>query len=97
MHDWRTVLRVVGEDGTLVWEWKRSPGRGRYATDRWLADTMVRDAYAIQWPEWAGSGRYRVEVGLRPFGGELVQPMQGETPLGDTAHPYFFLGWLERK
>ena len=94
-QDWRTTLRVVAEDGTLVWEWRRSPGYGRYSTDRWPAGTLMRDAYAIGWPDWAGPGRYRVEVGLAPLNGDLVRPV---TP-GDAAapdHPYVFLGWLER-
>jgi hypothetical protein len=95
-HDWRTVLRIVAADGTLVWEWKRSPGRGRWSTDRWSAGTVLRDAYGVQWPEWATDGRYRVEVGLQPFGQELVVPMRDGHALAQEDHRYLFLGWLER-
>ena len=52
-QDRRTVLRVTSEDGSLVWEWRRSPGAGRWSTDRWPQSTVVRDAYAVQWPDWA--------------------------------------------
>jgi hypothetical protein len=94
-QDWRVLLRVVAEDGALVWEWQRSPGYGRLSTDRWPAGTVVRDAYAVGWPNWAGAGRYRVEVGLAPAGGELVQP-SGPPEIVPGDHPYFLLGWLER-
>ena len=85
-QDWRTNLRVTAEDGTLVWEWRRSPGYGRFSTDHWPALTSLRDEYVVRWPDWAGPGRYRVEVTLYPFDG---------TP-GD-AHPYTLLGWLQKE
>ena len=85
-QDWRINLRVTAEDGTLVWEWRRSPGYGRFSTDHWTAGTILRDAYAVQWPEWAGPGRYRVEVTTYPFGGE-----PGEV------YPFALVGWLERE
>jgi hypothetical protein len=84
-QDWRTNIRVTAEDGTLVWEWRRSPGYGRYSTDKWRIDTSMRDVYEVGWPAWAGPGRYRVEVTLYPFGGEP-----------GTAFPYALLGWLEK-
>lgn len=87
--DYRTVLRVVAQDGTLVWEWRRSPGAGRFSTDRWPADYVMRDAYTINWPEWAGPGTYLVEVGMQPFGGDLIPPEGQE-------HPFLFVGEIER-
>lgn len=92
-QDWRVTLRITAEDGSLVWEWRRSPGYGRFATDRWPAGTTVRDAYTVGWPEWAGPGRYRVEVAAAPFGGDFVLPT-----LPDAApdHPYALVGWLTR-
>ncbi len=86
--DYRAVLRIVTEDGALVWERSRSPGAGRWSSDRWPAGAIVEDAYEIGWPEWAGSGRYRVEVGLRPFGAELLKPA--------SEQDYTTLGTLER-
>ena len=85
-QDWRTNLRITAEDGTLVWEWRRSPGYGRFSSDRWLAGTTVRDEYAVQWPEWAEPGQYRVEVTLYPFGSEP-----------GAAFPPLMLGWLEKR
>ena len=90
-EDWRTVLRVVAEDGTLVWEWHRSPGSGRWSTDHWPQGAIVRDAYSIRWPEWAGQGKYLVEVGLLPYGGSLVSPVGM-----DGGHPFVQLGAIER-
>jgi hypothetical protein len=84
-QDWRTNLRVTAEDGTLVWEWRRSPGYGRLSSDHWTAATTLRDEYAVRWPDWAGPGLYRIEVTLYPFGGN-----PGEN------HPYALLGWLEK-
>jgi hypothetical protein len=95
-QDWRTNLRVVAEDGSLVWEWRRSPGYGRWSTDHWPAGAVLRDAYAVNWPDWAGPGRYRIEVGLMPYGGELVLPTD-PPDAASAGHPYIFLGWLERQ
>jgi hypothetical protein len=85
-EDWRTDLRVTAEDGTFIWEWRRSPGYGRFSSDHWSAGTVVRDEYIVRWPDWAGTGRYRVEVTLYPFGGEPGQDQ-----------PFFLLGWIEKE
>lgn len=95
LTDWRVVLRVVAEDGTLVWERQRSPGSGRWSSDHWPAGYLMRDVYAVQWPTWAGPGRYRVEVGAYPFGGKAVTPARGGPP-ASSGDPYVFLGWLDR-
>lgn len=81
-QDWRVILRIVAEDGTLIWEWKRSPGAGRFSTDRWPAGYVMRDVYQVVWPEWAGPGRYRAEVSAYPFGGAPGAAV--------------FVGWLVR-
>ncbi len=85
------MLRVVAADGTLVWEWHRSPGAGRWSTDHWPQGTLVRDAYSIRWPEWAGQGEYLVEIGLQPYGGELILPTNM-----DGGHLFVPLGFIER-
>ncbi|MFN3981410.1 MAG: ArnT family glycosyltransferase [Caldilinea sp.] len=92
-QDWRTTLRVVTEDGSLVWEWRRSPGYGRWSTDRWPAGVVVEDVYIVGWPDWAGPGRYLVEVGLQPYDGAYATPVQG----GQTVEGVFVqLGWWQR-
>jgi hypothetical protein len=93
--DLRVVLRIVAEDGSLVWEWRRSPGGGRWSTDRWPSGTLVRDAYPVRWPDWAQAGRYRVEVGVQPFAEDFLLPQQNQQPATDNEHPFVFLGWLE--
>lgn len=45
--DLRVAFRLEDGAGDLVWEWKRSPGAGRYSTDRWPAGRLVADAYRI--------------------------------------------------
>jgi 4-amino-4-deoxy-L-arabinose transferase-like glycosyltransferase len=81
-QDWRTRLRITAEDGSLVHEHRRSPGYGRFATDTWPAATTLRDAYTIPWPDWAGPGRYRVEVALYAYGNDPGDPVE--------------IGWIER-
>ncbi len=95
-EDWRTVLRVTAADGSQVWEWRRSPGSGRWSTDRWPQGAVVRDAYTVQWPDWAGTGRYRVEVGLQPYDKELALPWVDGAAVTNSDHPFYELGWLER-
>jgi hypothetical protein len=94
--DWRTDLRVVAEDGSLVWQWRRSPGYGRWSTDHWPAGTTLSEEYEVRWPEWAGPGRYGVEVALAPFAESPVLPTRDGLPLAESGHPFFFLGWLVR-
>jgi hypothetical protein len=93
--DLRVVLRIVAEDGTLVWEWRRSPSGGRWSTDHWPPGMIAHDGYAIRWPDWAQSGRYRVEVGVQPFEEDFLLPQQNQKPATEGEHPFVFLGWLE--
>lgn len=93
--DLRVVLRIVAADGTLVWEWRRAPGGGRWSTDHWPPDVILRDAYTIRWPEWAPAGRYLVEVGVEPFNADFLLPQQNDQPATETGQPFAFLGWLE--
>ncbi|MCC7353886.1 MAG: glycosyltransferase family 39 protein [Anaerolineae bacterium] len=64
-NDLRTVLRLIDRDGNLVWEWKRSPGAGRFSTDRWPPGRLVADAYHI--PAAALDKMARAEVGVYSF------------------------------
>ncbi len=95
-RDWRVRLRITAVDGTLVWEWKRSPGAGRWSTDHWPPGYVMRDRYRVRWPDWAGPGRYRVEVGVYPFMGDPVVPQSGGKPVASPDHPLFMVGWLRR-
>jgi len=86
-EDYRVVLRLVAEDGTLMREWRRSPGAGRWSTDRWPAGALVADIYRIAWPDGESAKRYLIEVGVQPFAGDLMAPADSEAgqiyaPLG---------------
>jgi hypothetical protein len=95
-QDWRTVLRITAEDGSLVWEWRRSPGEGRWSTDRWSPGVIVRDVYKVGWPDWAGPGRYRVEAAVQAFNGPWAVPVQAGSPIASVEHPFATLGWITR-
>jgi hypothetical protein len=64
-EDLRTTLRLNDGAGSLAWEWKRSPGAGRFSTDRWDAGRVVRDAYFV--PVDALNRATGIELGIRPF------------------------------
>jgi hypothetical protein len=78
--DLRTALRVLDAQGNIVWEWKRSPGAGRFSVDRWPRGRVVADTYRI--PPDALARAARIEVGVRAFPeGPFLAPAGGA---GDT-------------
>lgn len=64
-EDLRTALRLLDTQGNVLWEWKRSPGAGRFSTDRWPVGGLVADVYRPPAEAWAQTAR--IEVGVRPF------------------------------
>jgi len=58
-------VRLVDDEGNLLWEWKRSPGAGRWSTDRWPVGRVYEDVYRV--PEDAAAKAGRLEIGIRPF------------------------------
>jgi len=60
--DLRAELRVTGATGNLLWDWKRSPGAGRFSTDRWPAGRIVADTYNLP-----ADAVGQVELGVRAF------------------------------
>jgi hypothetical protein len=75
-EDLRTTLRLSDSAGNSIWEWKRSPGAGRFSTDRWEANRVVRDVYLV--PAEALDEADRVGLGLRPFtDGDWLLPATG--------------------
>jgi hypothetical protein len=85
-NDLRPSLRLVHVDGWLAAEWSHSPAGGRYSTDRWLPGEVIADDYLIV-PQPATPGAYRVELSVRPFGGDWL-PAESQTAAG----PNVFLG-----
>ncbi|GEM_PF-387540 len=63
--DLRTSLRLLNAQGDVLWEWKRSPGAGRFSTDRWPVGRPVTDVYRV--PTAVLARAARVEIGVRPF------------------------------
>jgi hypothetical protein len=63
--DLRTTVRLSDAAGNVAWEWKRSPGAGRFSTDRWDVNRVVRDTYSV--PKDAFERATAVELGLRSF------------------------------
>jgi hypothetical protein len=90
-QDWQSVVRVVAVDGAMVWEWRHVPGGGRLSTDRWPAGFVMRDPYAVRWPDWATPGSYLLEVGLTGPEGDIVPPD------GVQGSPFVPLGRLEQE
>ena len=64
-EDLRTALRLLDSEGNLLWEWKRSPGAGRFSTDRWPVGRMVADTYRP--PPAALAQAASVQVGRAPL------------------------------
>ena len=60
--DLRAELRVTDAAGNVVWGWKRSPGAGRFSTDRWPAGRIVADSYSLP-----ADATGQVELGVRAF------------------------------
>jgi 4-amino-4-deoxy-L-arabinose transferase-like glycosyltransferase len=70
--DYRTLVRLLDADGHPVWEWKRSPGSGRYSTDRWTPGRVVADVYAPPAGTLERAVRVEVRVYAFPDGGWLA-------------------------
>ena len=71
--DLRPALRLVHQDGWLAAEWSHAPAGGRYSTDRWRQGEVIADDYVVL-PQPGSPGLFTVEVGVRPFGGDWINP-----------------------
>jgi hypothetical protein len=71
--DLRPALRLVHQDGWLAAEWSHAPAGGRYSTDRWRSGEVIADDYLVL-PQPGSPGVFKVEVGVRPFGGDWLAP-----------------------
>ncbi len=61
------LLKVEGQSGTLV-EKEGTPSDGRVSTDRWERGDIYSSTHALEIPEDAPPGIFRLTVGLHPFG-----------------------------
>jgi len=87
-QDYRVSLRLLDQEGNLVWEWKRSPGAGRLPTDRWPPGAVIADLYAVPLDTSLSPGRYTLQVGVRHFLTDLWLPI-GKSGQGEN---FFHLG-----
>jgi hypothetical protein len=83
--DLRTALRLVNAQGGVIWEWKRSPGAGRFSADRWPVGRLVADRYRV--PAGLLAQAQRVEVGVRPFPEGAWRPAEGGVSALELAKP----------
>ena len=63
--DLRTSLGLTNAGSAVIWEWKRSPGAGRFSTDRWPLSRLVADTYRVPSDSLGQAGQ--LVVGVRPF------------------------------
>jgi hypothetical protein len=75
-EDLRTALRLVDGQGNLIWEWKRSPGAGRFSTDRWPVGRLVADTYRVPGEVLARTAR--VELSVSAFGDGRSLDLEGQ-------------------
>jgi len=79
--DLRTSLRLTDAGSAVLWEWKRSPGAGRFSTDRWPLGRVVADTYRV--PSHLLGRAAQVEIGVRPFPeGPWLRQISGASSLG---------------
>ena len=71
-QDLRATLRLLDRDGNLLWEWKRSPGAGRFSTDRWTTGEVVADTYQPPPQQLAQTARVELGVYTFPDGGWMA-------------------------
>ena len=58
------VVQLLAAGDRLIANLEEQPVGGRYGTQRWTADELVRDRHALQVPKDAPAGTYRLIVGL---------------------------------
>jgi 4-amino-4-deoxy-L-arabinose transferase-like glycosyltransferase len=76
-QDLRAALRLLDRDGHLLWEWKRSPGAGRFSTDRWATGEVMADTYRLPPQQLAQTAR--VELGVYAFpNGQWLLPSNSQ-------------------
>ncbi len=84
--DLRSDLRVLDAEGNLLWEWKRSPGEGRFSTDRWPAGRITADVYRV--PADKLSRAAGVTLGVASFpDGAWLPPAGADGPFLALAVP----------
>ena len=63
-HYWSVFTHLRAPDGSLAGQHDKVPYGGLYPPTRWWSGQIVDDDYAIQIPEDAPAGEYRIAVGM---------------------------------
>jgi hypothetical protein len=58
------VVQLLAAGDRLIANLEEQPVGGRYPTQSWIADELVRDRHALQTPKDAPAGTYRLIVGV---------------------------------
>jgi len=84
-EDYWLLLQIVDEDGEAHLTKDGSPSASRYATDLWKEGDIFSFRHRLYLPSDVPPGRYRLEVGIHPFGTWEWLPIRDEkgTILGE--------------
>jgi len=84
-QDYWLLLQIVDEDGEAHLTKDGSPSASRYATDLWKEGDIFSFRHRLYLPPEAPPGRYRLELGIHPFGTWEWLPIRDEkgTILGE--------------
>lgn len=80
LPDIDAVVRLVGEGSHLWAETSGQPLGGHLPTPRWLPGDEFMDYHVLWLPESLPAGTYRVQVGYRLAGGEMVRAVLALLP-----------------
>jgi hypothetical protein len=72
-------LSLIAEDGTILWERSRRPGRGLVPTPLWERDKVVPDIFTVRVPANAPRGQARLVVRVAERGGDFWRTEEGRT------------------
>lgn len=84
-HYWSVFTHLRAPDGSLAGQHDKVPYGGLYPPTRWWPGQTVDDDYAIQIPEDAPAGAYRIAVGMYDWQTGERLPLRDDagTPLSD--------------
>lgn len=84
-EDYWLLIQIVDEDGEAHLTKDGSPSASRYATDLWKEGDIFSFRHRLYLPSDVPPGRYRLEVGVHPFGTWEWLPIRDEkgTILGE--------------
>lgn len=76
--DYWLLIQLLDENDQFLMYKDGSPSAGRYATDFWQAGDIIPSQHNLLIPDYAQSGRYRLELRMHPFGSRDWLPIFDE-------------------